>query len=69
MRFDVYGRYRIDVERRDGAWVVFRVGSGTRVPMPDIVIPPGVPPDELGRYLSDLLHESATPGRELRRVE
>ncbi len=68
MRFDVYGRFRVDIERRDGAWVVYRVGAGTRAPMPDLVVPADVAADKLEDYLNDLLHELATPGREIRRV-
>jgi hypothetical protein len=69
MRFDVYGRYRIEVERRGGRWVVLRVGDGTRVPLPDVAIPPDVPPERVEQHLNDLLHELAAPGRELRRVD
>jgi hypothetical protein len=69
MRFDVYGRFRIDVVREHGRWVAYRVGDGLRTPRHDIVIPAQVTEAELETYLNDLLHEFAEPGRTLRRLD
>ncbi len=69
MRFDVYGRYRIDVVREGGRWIVYRLGTGLRTPHPEIRIPSGVAEAELETYLNDLLHELAEPGRILRRID
>lgn len=69
MRFDVFGRFRIEVERCGDRWLVYRVGDGTRAPQPDLAIPPDVAPEGVEQYLSDLLHELAAPGRGLRRVD
>ena len=30
MRFDAYGRYRLEVVRKDGSWVVYHLGEGKR---------------------------------------
>ena len=68
MRFSVYGRYEVDVERRDERWVVYRRGLGTRREDPAIVVPADVDEDDVARYLDDLLHEEAVPGREVRRL-
>lgn len=68
MRFDIYGRYQIDMARENGAWVAYRVGAGLRTPIPDLVIPSTARADELEIYLNDLLHELAEPGRAIRRV-
>jgi hypothetical protein len=69
MRFDIYGRYEIEVARDGATWKAFSVGEGKRVPLDDILIPPDVREDELQTYLDDLLHELATPGRTIRRVD
>lgn len=68
MRFDVYGRYQLDVVREGERWVVYRVGAGTRAPADDLLVPPDVAPEELVTYLRDLLHELAEPGRSIQRV-
>lgn len=39
MRFSVYGRYELDVERRDGQWAVYRRGLGTRREERGIFVP------------------------------
>ena len=63
LRFNVFGT-PIDVEGRDGAWRAWHPGSdGTRRPC-DFVIPAGIDEDELIRYLGDLFHEDARPGRD-----
>lgn len=68
MRFSVYGRYEVDIERRDGRWVAYRRGLGTRRPDDRIFVPAEVPEDELARHLDDLLHEEAIPGESIRQV-
>jgi hypothetical protein len=68
MRFDIYGRYEIEILREGDSWVAYRVGIGIRSVMNDLVIPRTVAPDELEVYLDDMLHELAEPGRAIRRV-
>lgn len=67
-RFDVYGRYELDIERRNRRWIVYERGEGKRRARPDLAIPPDVPEDELGAYLDDLLHEAGSPGLVIRRI-
>lgn len=67
-RFDVYGRYELDVERVEGRWVTYRRGEGKRRPVEDLVIPPHVEDEGLERYLDDLLHELGRPGATVRRI-
>lgn len=68
VRFDVYGRFQLEVVRAGARWTVYRFENGRRGPMADLVIPAGTPADDVLRYLDDLLHELAEPGRVLRRI-
>ena len=68
MRFDIFGRYEIDILRDGAAWKAFRIGEGKRVPLNSVVIPAEAKEEELQLYLDDLFHELATPGRTIRRV-
>jgi hypothetical protein len=68
LRFDIYGRYQLEVIREGDSWKIYRLGVGTRAPVHSLVIPPEAQPDELEVWLDDLLHELAEPGRTIRRV-
>ena len=60
LRFDVFGR-RIDVERTEEGWRAFVPGTDGKRRPAHISIPPEFNVDEVGRYLGDLFHESASP--------
>ncbi len=68
MKFDIYGRFVLEIIRRNGRWAVFRAGAGTRRPEPDLVIPPDIAEGELAGYLEDVYHELARPERGVRRL-
>ena len=68
MKFDVYGRFALDIIRADGQWRAYRLGDGTRRLDPEIVIPDHVEDGQLEQYLDDLLHELGRPGSAIRRV-
>jgi len=59
---DVFGK-RMLVERGDGVWRTFRLGSDGKRSLVDIPIPPWVPEAELVQYFDDIYHEAATPLR------
>ena len=59
---DVFGK-RMLVERRDGAWRTFRLGSDGKRSLVDIPVPPSLPEAELVQYFDDIFHEAATPQR------
>lgn len=63
LRFNVFGTL-IDIERRGRAWLAWHPGNDGKRRPADIVVPDDVPEDELARYLGDLLHEHARPGRD-----
>ncbi|SDF47394.1 hypothetical protein SAMN05428966_11618 [Massilia sp. PDC64] len=62
MKFNIYGRFQVDVRRENGAWAVYRAALGTRTPFDEVVIPPDVPADELATWLDDIFHEYAGHG-------
>jgi len=65
MRFNIYGRFRLEVRREQGRWMAYRLTSGTRVPEDELVIPAELAEDELAIYLDDIFHELAGPGQSL----
>jgi hypothetical protein len=68
VRFDIYGRYQLEIIREDDSWKIYSLGVGTRAPVESLIIPPDTQPHELEIWLDDLLHELAEPGRTIRRV-
>ena len=62
MRFNIYGRFQVDVRREHDAWAVYRAELGKRTLLGDVVIPPDLPADDLATYLDDVFHEYAGHG-------
>ena len=69
MLFDVYGRYLLAVAREDNRWALYRVDGGRERRFFDFAIPAELDANEIGRYLDDMLHEAARPGRSIRRLQ
>jgi hypothetical protein len=69
MKFDIYGRFIIEVVRVDGGWKVYRTSQGRKVEMNDVAIPADAAMERIPYYLEDLWHESAAPGKTIRRVD
>lgn len=65
MRFDIYGRFQVEVRREHDAWTIHRLESGKRVRMDELVIPGHLAEDEIVIYLDDIFHELARPGRDI----
>lgn len=64
MKFDVYGRFQIEVRREDNHWVAYQVALGKRTRVTTLAIPPEIHTSaEIARYLDDLYHEVARPGQ------
>ena len=68
MKFDIYGRFQLEVLRENNLWVAYRVGLGTRARDSDVIIPPSLAAEEMAIYLDDLFHELCEPGRTIRLV-
>ncbi|HTK93316.1 MAG TPA: hypothetical protein VL948_23980 [Verrucomicrobiae bacterium] len=67
MKFDVYGRFQVEVLWENDHWVVYTLGIGTRV-RSAFVIPSSVAANAVGTYLDDLLHELSGPNQSVRQV-
>ena len=61
MKFDVYGRFQLEVLRENDEWVVYNLGLGKRVRDANLIIPASVAPSEVAVYLDDLFHELSGP--------
>ncbi len=68
MIFDIYGRFKLDIERMDKVWLVYRIENGKRRSDPNIVIPATIAENDIIEYLDDLLHEFAGPEKTIRRI-
>ena len=62
LRFDVYGRFVLQVERRQGQWIVHRAGNGLRRRERDLIIPAELDAADIASFLDDVYHELAGPG-------
>ncbi|MGJ7914710.1 alpha/beta fold hydrolase [Massilia sp. LXY-6] len=62
MKFNIYGRFQIEVRRENGAWVVYRSELGKRTRLNDVPVPPDLAAQEIATYLDDIFHEFAGPG-------
>jgi hypothetical protein len=66
MTFDVYGRFRLEVQRENDSWVVYRLGSGKRVKVHNVVIPETLDAKEIATFLDDVFHELSKPGQSVK---
>lgn len=63
MRFDVYGRFQVEVRREADRWIAYSIAPGKRSRLDNLAIPGEIQtPQEIARYLDDLYHEVARPG-------
>ncbi|MEW6184617.1 MAG: hypothetical protein AB1585_02620 [Thermodesulfobacteriota bacterium] len=65
MRFDIYGKFQLQVEREDGKWRAYKIGNGLRIPLHNLIIPSEVSPEDLPAFLDDVFHEAATPEKKV----
>jgi hypothetical protein len=64
MKFDVYGRFQIEVHRKGDHWVAYQIALGKRTKVRNLAIPQEIQtPVEIARYLDDIYHEAARPGQ------
>ena len=68
MRFDIYGRFQLEVVRNGDTWVAYRLDNGKRRRISDFIVPSGLPPEDVETYLDDMLHEWSKPGTAIRRI-
>lgn len=68
MRFNIYGRFQLEVRRENDAWVAYRTEMGKRVPLHDVVIPSDIKADDIAIHLDDIFHELAGIGQCVERL-
>jgi len=51
------------VEREEGTWRTYLLGSDGKRSLVNIAIPESIPEAELVQYFDDIYHEDATPQR------
>jgi len=66
MKFDVYRRFRLEVQRENDSWVVYRLGLGKRVKLNHVIIPNTLEASEIAIFLDDVFHELSGPGQSVR---
>jgi hypothetical protein len=62
MKFNIYGRFQVDVRRENESWVVYRSELGKRTRLNDVLIPANLLVEDLATYLDDIFHELAKLG-------
>jgi hypothetical protein len=50
MKFNIYGRFQLDVRRESESWVVYCAELGKRTRLTDVVIPPNLVALDLATY-------------------
>jgi hypothetical protein len=68
VKFNIYGRFQIEVHREDDSWVAYRAVLGTRRRVEELVIPCELTTEELAAYLDAFFHEYAEPGQRVELV-
>ena len=69
MKFDIFGRFKLEVVREQDQWVAYRLEPGKRMKVPELAIPAMLEPLEIAEYLDDLYHEMAKPGQVVREIQ
>jgi hypothetical protein len=68
MKFNVYGRFQLEVRRENDAWEVYRLELGKRANLHDVVIPATLDAEEIIVYLDDIFHELAGLGQNIEQI-
>ena len=69
MKFDVFGRFKLEVVRERDGWVAYRLELGKRIKLPELAIPATLEASEIATYLDDLYHEMGGPGQIVRELQ
>lgn len=62
MKFNIYGRFQLDIRRKNDNWDVYTLGEGRRVKASDVFIPNHLQATQIPVFLDDLFHEISGPG-------
>lgn len=68
MRFDIYGRFQLEVRRENDSWEVYRHELGKRARVVDVVVPSTLAEEEIATWLDDIYHEYSGPAQRVDRL-
>ncbi|MDB5933330.1 MAG: hypothetical protein JWQ01_674 [Massilia sp.] len=63
MKFNIYGRFQVEVRRENESWAVYRAEMGKRARLNEVVIPSDMEAGDIAIYLDDIFHEFAGIGQ------
>jgi hypothetical protein len=69
MRFNIYGRFQVEVRRESDAWIAYRAENGKRARLNDVVIPSDLNANDIAIYLDDIFHEYAGIGQTVELIQ
>ena len=69
MKFNIYDRFTLEIDRQDETWKAWRIGEGRKHPETNLVIPPDLPESDLVTFLDDIYHEMAGPTTMITRLD
>lgn len=65
MKLDIYGRFRLEVQRENNSWVVYRLELGKRVRVTDLIIPNTLEASESQHFWTTSFMSYPDPGKAL----
>ena len=69
MKFNIYGRFQVEVRREGERWEAYRLEQGKRAKLHDVVVPAELEAGELATYLDDIFHEYAGIGQRVEALD
>jgi hypothetical protein len=69
MKFNIYGRFQVEVRRENEAWHAYRAENGKRAPLHDVIIPSDLEAIDIAVYLDDIFHEYAGVGQTVELIQ
>jgi hypothetical protein len=66
MKFDIYGRFKLEVQRENDSWTVYRLALGRRVKLDELIIPNALAEEEIATFHHDIFHELCSPGQSVK---
>jgi len=68
MKFNIYGRFQVEVRREHDEWVVYRAELGKRTRLNDVIVPSQLDAEDIATYLDDVFHEYAGIGQAVEKL-
>ncbi|HEY9696116.1 MAG TPA: hypothetical protein V6D10_02560 [Trichocoleus sp.] len=68
MKYNIYGKFKVEVVRQGNVWRVFRIGLGVKRPEPNVHIQLDASELEILVALDDAFHEWASPDANIEEI-